>query len=370
MNVDGLETIAISDFRSIRGTIALPLNAPVVLLYGANGAGKTSVMAALELALTGDVRDVAAADRRHLVHRGAGAAVVELTTSASTVRFGLEGSTIDGAPLLGSDDARFFTERCYLAQRTLGQLLEIYQSADGQSDSPLTKFVKELLRLDELDALFDGLEPVRDKRLVKRLVPKYAEAEGDLESKRQKITDAENELKAIWAAADALRAQVSEALAELSAPPTTRGELERGGPADRWLEAIDEQEALARLVATRQQLAGLRARSSEIAKSPAAMDASAAEAEERSAREAADAWWRSHGTSLEGVLEGLRTDFPGMPSAVASSDPASVVRPSTCSAPAPPSKPLPKRSSSVGAKRANVRYIGQVATISQPVVVW
>ena len=48
-----LQSLAITDFRSIRGTAVIPLDAPVVLLHGQNGAGKTSVMSALELALNG-----------------------------------------------------------------------------------------------------------------------------------------------------------------------------------------------------------------------------------------------------------------------------------------------------------------------------
>ena len=55
-----------------------------------------------------------------------------------------------------------------------------------------------------------------------------------------------------------------------------------------------------------------------------------------------------------------------VPTAVA----ASMVKPSTSSAPVPPSKPWPKIRSSVGAKSPNVRYSGQVATMSQAVVVW
>ena len=171
MTERALTTVTISNFRSIRDTIVIPLDAPVVLLHGVNGAGKTSVLSALELALTGEVAELRRTDREHLVHWGAEAAAVELMTADGTVGYHIGRSGLEGSPLLGPDDARFFTERCYLAQRTLGQLLEIYESAEGQGDSPLTRFVKDLLGLDELEALIDGLEPVKDKRLVKGLVP-------------------------------------------------------------------------------------------------------------------------------------------------------------------------------------------------------
>jgi exonuclease SbcC len=50
-----LKAIAIEDFRSIRGKISISLDAPVVLIHGQNGSGKTSLLSALELGLTGAV---------------------------------------------------------------------------------------------------------------------------------------------------------------------------------------------------------------------------------------------------------------------------------------------------------------------------
>src|SRR3546814_11798720 len=64
---------------------------------------------------------------------------------------------VSGIPILGAEEARFFSERSYLAQSTLGRLLEIYQHADKKADSPLTRFVTELLGLDRMDALINGL---------------------------------------------------------------------------------------------------------------------------------------------------------------------------------------------------------------------
>lgn len=74
-----LQTLTITNFRSIKGTIFIPLNAPIILLHGANGAGKTSVLFALELALTGDIAAMRRDDRnflRHLVHDGASSATI------------------------------------------------------------------------------------------------------------------------------------------------------------------------------------------------------------------------------------------------------------------------------------------------------
>jgi exonuclease SbcC len=59
--------------------------------------------------------------------------------------------------------SRFYGERCYLAQSTLARLLEIYQHKDARlTESPLTKFVKDLLGLDQLDALVEGLHDAGD----------------------------------------------------------------------------------------------------------------------------------------------------------------------------------------------------------------
>jgi exonuclease SbcC len=64
---------------------------------------------------------------------------------------------VSGLPLLNGVDSSFFSERSYLAQSTLGRLLEIYQHTDKKTDSPLTRFVKELLGLDRMEALIGGL---------------------------------------------------------------------------------------------------------------------------------------------------------------------------------------------------------------------
>src|SRR5712691_598264 len=100
-----LNNLIIENFRSLKGQVVIPLEAQVVLLHGTNGAGKTSVLSALELALTGEVAELRRADRVHLIHRDAGVAAIELTTSAEAVSFRLEPSTIQGSPLLSPDDA-------------------------------------------------------------------------------------------------------------------------------------------------------------------------------------------------------------------------------------------------------------------------
>src|SRR4030088_1513390 len=63
-----------SNFRSIRGQVHAPLDAKVVLIHGENGAGKTSLLSAVELALTGRVQSLQRADPgygKQLLHRSA-----------------------------------------------------------------------------------------------------------------------------------------------------------------------------------------------------------------------------------------------------------------------------------------------------------
>ena len=139
MKIPRLEAIQIENFRSISGPVSIPLNAPIVLLHGTNGAGKSTVMSAIELALTGWLSDVDEADFEHLIHHGQNQAAIELVSSEGNRSISLRDGRVDGQPLLGPDDARFFVERCYLKQRLLTRLLEIYQG-DGSAESQLTGF--------------------------------------------------------------------------------------------------------------------------------------------------------------------------------------------------------------------------------------
>src|ERR1700730_16094707 len=55
-------------------------------------------------------------------------------------------------------------------------LLEIYEEKDTRkSDSPLTKFVKDLLGLDHLDALIEGVHDAGDVRRLRGSLPAYWE---------------------------------------------------------------------------------------------------------------------------------------------------------------------------------------------------
>ncbi|MGQ4828669.1 hypothetical protein, partial [Enterococcus faecalis] len=62
-------------------------------------------------------------------------------------------SGVQSVSALDAPMASFFRERAFLPQSLLGQLLQIYQEAGSDANSPLAQFVGKLLGLDQLDAL-------------------------------------------------------------------------------------------------------------------------------------------------------------------------------------------------------------------------
>lgn len=178
-------SLTVSDFRRLEGTRVLPFDAPVVLIHGPNGTGKTSVLSALELALTGEVRSMLRQDDRYIAHLpflGQPYATVRadvadyLRSGSSSEVMTVGGSRVEGQPAFADAAAKFYSERCYLDQASLGRLLELYQAKVGKEESALAKFVNELLGLEKLDALRAGLSPANDLRLLKRLAVGLEEA--------------------------------------------------------------------------------------------------------------------------------------------------------------------------------------------------
>src|SRR6266851_4103480 len=91
-----LKTLVIENFRSLRGKVVVPLDAQVVLIHATNGMGKTSVVSALELGLTGKITHLAAdgdSYQAYLTTLDTEGGSIELTT---TVPY-KEGARIDGS---------------------------------------------------------------------------------------------------------------------------------------------------------------------------------------------------------------------------------------------------------------------------------
>lgn len=180
--VDQVSKIEITNFRSIKGTVEAHIGSPIVLVHGENGVGKTSLLSALELCLTGDVNALKNEDpsiANHLVHKGTSSASVKLfgeNNNEPIAKFGIEDGGITGINWLDEQRSQFYQERCYLAQSTLGRLLQIYQFEDSDRESALTKFVHDLLGIDQLEALVHGLHNFTShKARFKQICPSFAE---------------------------------------------------------------------------------------------------------------------------------------------------------------------------------------------------
>ncbi|WLP91765.1 AAA family ATPase [Gordonia sp. NB41Y] len=181
-----IRAITISDFRRLAGTRTLPLDAPIVLVHGSNGAGKTSLLSALELGLTGQIRSLRRLDPRYTAY------LPTLGQDFATVRVEVDpthkgkdgpskpltagGSRIEGFPALTAEGANFYGERCFLDQASLGRLLDLYQHREGKQESALAQFVNELLGLEQLDALRTGLSDANNLRLLKNLADRIKDA--------------------------------------------------------------------------------------------------------------------------------------------------------------------------------------------------
>lgn len=258
-----LASLAIENFRSIKGSITVPLDGQVVLLHGENGAGKTSVLSALELALTGQVSALQLADahyKRQLLHKGTtgGSVALQLLRGGETESFGadLDAGTTIQRHKLPAKAASFFSDRCYLPQSLLSQLLRIYQEAGPEAASPLAEFVNDLLGLDRLDAIEAGLYATGDLRNYRKLHPDYPAVEDEARRLRASIARAAASEREIRQARDQVAGRLSDELATLELEP-----FKDGDDRDRLagVLAIDpEGDVLRRVADTGRHLDSLR----------------------------------------------------------------------------------------------------------------
>lgn len=224
-----IRSLTVSDFRRIEGTRVLPFDAPVVLIHGSNGTGKTSVLSALELGLTGRNRSMERLNDRYAAYLpflGQPYATVRVDV-ADALQAGtpgtpltVNGARIDGAPAFAEEAARFYGERCYLDQASLGRLLELYQLREGKEESALARFVNELLGLEKLDALRTGLHDATDLRLLKKLATGVDDAAAKAQNATTELADQSTALEQAQRERDAARAATVQALDSLRAVAT------------------------------------------------------------------------------------------------------------------------------------------------------
>jgi DNA repair protein SbcC/Rad50 len=316
-----LESITLKDFRSISGPVMVPLDAPVVLIHGQNGSGKTSILAGIELALTGDIPALRRVDpeyKRHLVHKSATQARLDLNarglvTGRSSAVLTVTGQSIVGQPLLSPELAKTYSERCYLPQATLGRLLDIYQNQDTRnSSSPLTLFVKDLLGLDVLESLIEGLHDAGDIRRVRNSVPAYPGVENEISAIERKLRQITSEAERLTAAVDFHFKKLQDAAQPLGIaverPLTNYNDLRKE------LEAKSSKSQLMGVARIRRDLLAAAERLATLEASNNVSTRVSLEENDASARERLQEWRQGAGMLLNDAIERLLITFPHLPS--------------------------------------------------------
>lgn len=312
MSFAQLKSITLTDFRSIRGSISVPLDAPIVLIHGQNGAGKTSLLSGIELALTGAVPSLQRVDpdyAGHLVHKSAKSARVLLHTTGlvqNEANLTVDGSGITGAALLNTDLSRFYGERCFLAQSSLGRLLELYQDSARRTDSALTRFVKDLLGLDHLDAIIDGLHDSGDVRRLRSGVPGYADTRDSIPQLEQEIV----RLRAELAATDARIRELAKDNEERSARLVSVDHAQTIPP---QITAESEEQELVRLTSIKRDIDIAMKQWRQISDDDTSRNRVAAQPRSEAAARAWQEWHAVQGSELSRVLERLAPLFPDLP---------------------------------------------------------
>lgn len=318
-----LKSLDVTNFRSIRGHIHAPLDAKVVLLHGENGAGKTSLLSAIELALTGGVQSLARADpgyEKQLLYRSASEGSILLRAlgekSEQSFKANLSANGVQSVDALDEQVAAFFRERAFLPQSLLGQLLQIYQDAGNDASSPLAQFVGKLLGLDRLDALEAGLKPLVDVRNVRKIVDGWQAAENEKTRLDRLLADQRQR-------GDSLNEQVQSALRELTnlcsvlelsvkVDEDTLDEVAEG------LATTSDSEAFAQLTDQQRRLASIR-REIDEAQSATGSEALPSLANADDASKEFARWDAEYGpriTILRGSVESMLPDV-SMPSDLA-----------------------------------------------------
>lgn len=309
-----LKSLDINNFRSIRGRVHAPLDANVVLVHGENGAGKTSLLSAVELALTGRIQSLERADpgyRMQLLHRNAveGSVLVRTLAGAQEQSFNavLSSAGVNSMASLDEQRATFFRERAFLPQSLLGQLLQIYQDAGNDAGSPLAQFVGKLLGLDRLDALEAGLKPLTDVRNVRKNVDGWLVAENE-KSRLDRLLSDQRKVR------DALDKQIASTLSDLAAL-CTKLELKvevREDALDEVTAAIsdgNDAEAFARLTDQQRRLASIRR---EIDAAQASTGSSISSADADQAARAFSAWEVEYGARIAALRNRVEALLPNV----------------------------------------------------------
>jgi exonuclease SbcC len=320
--------ILIKNFRSLRGTVSIPFDAPIILLHGSNGMGKTSILSALELALTGQIEHLSRVDANygsHLLCNGTEKGSIIVTNEKRTALMPATGEIVlsksgfSGKSLLDTETAKFFSERCYLPQSLLSRLLEIYQdSSASDRTTQLTRFVNDLLGLDQLDALIEGLHVSLNVTRIRNLIPEFRR----FENTKSEVEDVLGQLRtnARRASEEVNRSLKSCTSLVRELYPTTdpaRALAEEPTALLKYVRSHDNAaRSIDRLTAARQELQGLWTRWQRLPQTLSSRERAARERAEAKARDDYAAWRNNTGARLDAIRQNLIETFPTLPSPI------------------------------------------------------
>lgn len=316
-----IASLTTTNFRSLRGSVTIPMDSPVVLIHGRNGAGKTSLLTAMELGLTGNLASLSRLDpllREHLVHKEAVSkkASVSIATNGLGIdfpagNFDIDGNQFVGRPVLDPLLTKHFSERCYLAQSTLTRLLEFYEDK-AANGTALTRFVKELLGLDALDALINGLHDAGDVRRLRGNAVSFWDMREQLPSLDNELDRLATELKATESQASQLTQTATQRLAPHW--PEAAG-LSVQATLDLLKDQSQEPE-LQRLTQLRRELNDVVSQSQKVVSATAADLREAAELAASAADAALRGWLDTSGKRMTELLDKLGEFFSDLPSPI------------------------------------------------------
>jgi exonuclease SbcC len=306
----------VANFRSIRGHVYAPLDAQVVLIHGENGAGKTSLLSAMEYGLTGNVQALHRADpeyTNHLLHRTATHGSIEVTTTRDgqeekfAARIDIKGA--HSVSRLGLKDAAFFTERAYLPQSLLSQLLQIYQESGSTTNSPLAKFVGDLLGLDRLDALENGLRPFHDLRNLRKEVSQWSLVEDERDRNNRSVNGRKAGLESVSASVKGILNELQgicnslelDITVDEASLQTLASTFKTEGDEKRYEEVLDGQRRLASI--EREISSALRLTDPTV---------SATQSEAYAASSAYEKWEQANRDTLEELQSQITTLIPSI----------------------------------------------------------
>ena len=309
-----LSSLDITNFRSIRGHVYAPLDARVVLIHGENGAGKTSLLSAIEYGLTGNVQALHRADpdyASHLLYRSATNGEIKVTTvqenKEESFRARFDGKGGRSISKLDEKEAAFFAERAYLPQSLLSQLLQIYQESGSNADSPLAKFVGDLLGLDRLDALEAGLKPLHDVRNLRKEVTQWSQVEYERDRNLRSSNDSKASLASVSESLNSGLAELQILCNSLSLEMTaSEDSLEAISLA---LRNTDDEKAYEQILDRQRRLSSIE-REMVSALQITSEPVSPAEADAVVAREAFRAWDSTYGNEIANLHSRISTLFP------------------------------------------------------------